>query len=67
MNTVREPAVYGGLMNRTPDEKQLLVGLDEYTAHADALAEPLPDELAPYRAPDGDALHDAQPEEQSGE
>jgi len=52
---------------RRPDDKQLLAGLDECTAHADALAEPLPHELAPYRARDGEALHDAQSKEPSGE
>jgi hypothetical protein len=56
-------------LNKTgrPDDKQLLAGLDEYTAHADALAKPSLHQLDPSRAPHGKTLHDTQPEEQSGE
>ena len=31
-----------------PTEKELLEGLNEYTAHADELAEPMADEIPPY-------------------
>ena len=35
------------MKTKRPTEKELLDGLDAYTAHADELAEPLPQELTP--------------------
>ena len=35
------------MTTKRPTEKKLLEGLDAYTAHADELAEPLPQELTP--------------------
>tara|TARA_Y100001001_G_scaffold164562_1_gene197211 strand:- start:5276 stop:5518 length:243 start_codon:yes stop_codon:yes gene_type:complete len=35
------------MTSKRPSEKELLDGLDTHTAHADELAEPLPQELTP--------------------
>lgn len=35
------------MTSKRPSEKELLDGLDAHTAHADELAEPLPQELTP--------------------
>ena len=35
------------MTTKRPTEKELLEGLDAHTAHADELAEPLPQELTP--------------------